>query len=768
MAEMHVEQIETKLSAALEDQDFDSSKTETLLQEYRIFCEHLILEKFHDALSKNLEAKLWDAHLRINGRFRKQLAYFLGIKGKKKSVEQRKAAKLYLTFLKSAQRFYRGYIQKLASLPGAIREITAIARSLSLDTTSSIPEADSQTSPERQHALLQSCHQTLIRLGDLSRYRESCWNNKARKKKWGPAIGYYDLAIAVDPFSGLPYNQLGIIYRTEDNPIRTLYYLYRALSAHEPPPTAFDNLCLEFKRIQEKAWEPNGLVDAPSLTEDPLTHMQCWFPLLHSLCFSGTATQEYDRLEGKILEQLCIGLNERSLDADFVCMVVLSNIAADFAAGDRWQDDPDEERKEHAFKSFQRLNIRTFSALLQSLKNERQQAMSEGNADKTDCITSSLRRLLPGLRYYSSWLISRVTLLSLHQDDTTLDRFVKEFWTVYAEALSLLIPTIRFETVPRIEYLLEEDEAILGFRPLQQGQMEQKYTISNSTTRKPKCHEVGVERLNPDTEMLCRIRDFLEDALELTRNDDIPIYFVQEKNCFVEKGAGHTSTPSGGAHHFVSVSAEGTSMMPPNPSLQIDPTDDTTSPDVPASVPSSIANIHGKVDDDLVAEPSNQSAPPPSLSSVTGNPPAQGKSVNETSYGISDSTLNALNQGHDEGARKGQQPSPSHIDSQHNKASSPPQQLLCHEDITSSSSSGRISDPTQQSQGPSQQHLPWHHHPARRIMASRYNQRHGGGNRFDEFEFHSSSILPGSSDFVRWSNNNNNDVAEATPPNGQG
>ncbi|KAL8693757.1 MAG: hypothetical protein Q9224_003695, partial [Gallowayella concinna] len=480
MAELHLEQIGTKLSAALEDQECSILKTETLLQEYRIACEHFILERFHDALdalSKNLEGKLWDAHLRINRRFRKQLADLRGSKGKKRPVEQRKAAKVYTTFLKSAQRFYRGYIQKLASLPGGIREITAIARSLSLDITSSNLEAnleaESQTSPEVQHALLQSCHQTLIRLGDLSRYRESCFNTPAKKKKWEPAIGYYDLAIAVDPCSGLPYNQVAIIYRTEGNPIRTLYYLYRALSAHEPPPTAFDNLCLEFKRIQEKAWEPDGLIDAPSLTEDPLTHMQCWFPLLHSLCFSGTATQEYDRLEGKILEQLCIGLNERSLDADFVCMVVLSNIAADFAAGDRWQDDPDEERKEHAFKSFQRLNIRTFSALLQSLKTERQQAISEGNADGTACITSSLRRILPGLRYYSSWLISRATLLSLHQDDTTLDRFVKEFWIVYAEALSLLIPTIRFETVPRIEYLLEEDEAILGFRPLQQGQMEQ-------------------------------------------------------------------------------------------------------------------------------------------------------------------------------------------------------------------------------------------------------------------------------------------------------
>ncbi|KAL8805512.1 MAG: hypothetical protein Q9200_005393 [Gallowayella weberi] len=752
-----LEQIEKKLIAALEDQEFSSPKTEILLQEYRVVCQRLTLENFGDSLSLNIEGKLWDAHLRINGRFRKQLAY--GIKGKKKSVEQRKAAKSYISFLKTAQRFYRGYIQRLASLPGGIREITAIAQNLSLETDSSVSEADKQTSPEVQHALRKSCHQILIHLGDLSRYRESCLTAKAKKKNWGPAIGYYDLAVAVDPSSGLPYNQLAIIYRTEGDPTRTLYYLYRALSAYEPPPTAFNNLCLEFRRTQEKVCEPG-----PGLIDDACTNMQRWFPLLHSLYFSGIATREYDGLEDKLLEQLCIGLNERSLDADFLCMVVLSNIAADFAAGDRWQDDPEEEQKEHAFKSFQRLNIRMFSALLQSLKTEHQQAISKSTADKTDGITSSIRRLLPGLRYYSFWLISRATLLSLHQEDMMMDRFVREFWTIYAEALSQLISVTRFEVLPRIEYLLEEDEEIIGFRPLQEGRMTQKCDFSNSSTRKPKCHEVGVGRLNPETEMLCRIRDLLEDASELAQKDDIPLQLIQGKNFFVEKGTGHTSIPVGGEQNCASVPAERKSIMPPEHPPQFEAgstTDDTTSQEAPASGPLSIA-LHEKMNDDPAAESRIQYPGSPSLSTTTYYPPAQGNPVNETSYGIGESTLNALhsiNRG-DEGPRNGQ-PTLSHIQPLHK--ASPPSPKISHESITSSSS-GRISDPTQQSQGPSQL-LPWQH-PARTIItASRYTHRHG--NRFEEFEFHSSSIVPGSSDFIRASNGNN-DVAQATPPNGQG
>ncbi|KAL8805468.1 MAG: hypothetical protein Q9182_001923 [Xanthomendoza sp. 2 TL-2023] len=549
---------------------------------------------------------------------------------------------------------------------------------------------------------------------------------------------------------------------TEGDPSRTLYYLYCALSAYEPPPTAFDNLCLEFKRTQEKACEP-----APGLIDDPSTNMQRWFPLLHSLCFSGIATREYDGLEGKVLEQLCIGHNERSLDADFLCIVVLSNIAADFAAGDRWQDDPEEEQKEYVFKTFQRLNIRMFSALLQSLKTEHQQAISECTVDKTDGITSSIRRLLPGLRYYSFWLISRATLLSLRQDDTTMDRFIKEFWVDYAEALSLLLSLTRFETLPRIEYLLEEDVEIIGFRPLQEGRMAQKCDFSNSSSRKPKCHEVGVGRLNLETEMLCRIRDLLEAAFELAQNDDIPLQFIQGKNFFVDKGTGHTSTPVGGEQNCTSVPARGKSIMPPEHPPQFEAgstTDDTTSQEAPASGPLSIA-LHEKMKDELGAGRSNQSAGPPSSSSTTTHyPSAQDNAVNETSYGIGESTLNALHTiNHDHGgARKGQQPTLSHIQPPHKALS--PSQNRSHESITSSSSSsGRITDPTQQSQ------VPWQH-PARRIItaASRYTGQRHGNNHCDDFEFHSSSIVPGSSDFVRASNGNNSNAAQATPPNGQG
>lgn len=92
-----------------------------------------------------MEAKLWEAHGKLNSKFRKHLSSVRFIRqlynrplmvlptqfreggGKRKPVEQRKVMKQYLGFIKSSQRFYRAYIQRLASHFGGILELEAVA-----------------------------------------------------------------------------------------------------------------------------------------------------------------------------------------------------------------------------------------------------------------------------------------------------------------------------------------------------------------------------------------------------------------------------------------------------------------------------------------------------------------------------------------------------------------------------------------------------------------------------------------------------------------
>ncbi|KAL9006933.1 MAG: hypothetical protein Q9188_000309 [Gyalolechia gomerana] len=557
-----------------------------------------------------------------------------GLKGKRKPVEERKAGKSYLDFIKSSQRFYRGYIQELASHFGGIHEIEAVARRFKPDGAASGKML--QMPPDLQHALLQSCHRTLIHLGDLSRYRESELNTK-KEKNWGPALGYYDLAIAIYPPSGIPCNQLAIISKSEGDHARALYHLYRAQSAPEPPPTAFANLELEFKKIRE-AWKRDYLVfDARN--ENPLSKLQHFFPLLHSHCFDSFDIGDYENLESDVLQQFTTGLKELSLETNFVNRMVLSNIAADFAAGDRWQDAPDTAQNEIAFKLFQRLNLQTFSTILQLLQAEYEHRNTENNTGSANTLGPIMRRLLPSLRYYQSWLFSRAALLSAHLGEPKMHSLIQKFWTAYIDVLTLMSWTNRFGDLPRLEYLLEEDEEIIGFKPLQEGGLQQKYLIPNTTSRKPKCHEQGVKRHHPNTEMLCRIRDFVQDATELAHSEVVPIEFAQDAGCFAIKA------PFDGENQSTSNAAHETNVLQPEDALLPDAestTDDTVSQG--ASVPLSHSTTMNQMVDDLVGpERADETTSPPSC-----RPPAStlasalGNGAEETSYGVGHSTLTAL------------------------------------------------------------------------------------------------------------------------------
>ncbi|KAL8942095.1 MAG: hypothetical protein Q9216_001861 [Gyalolechia sp. 2 TL-2023] len=703
-----------------------------------------------------------------------------GLKGKKKPVEERKAVKSYLDFVKSSQRFYRGYIQQLASQFGGIQEIEAVARRFRSDGV--VPEKVPQISPDLQHALLQSCHRTLIRLGDLSRYRESEIDAKKNKKNWGPALGYYDLAIAIYPQSGIPYNQLAIISKNEGDHARALYHLYRAQSALEPPPTAFANLELEFKKIRDAWKRDHSISDDRNDNRNPLSKLQHFFPLLHSRCFDGIDIGDYEKLERDVLQKFSAGLKDRTLETNFVNRMALSNIAADFAAGDRWQDAPDTIQHELAFKLFQRLNLRTFTTLLHLLQAEYKDRSIEGSTDNVDVIGPIMRRLLPSLRYYQSWLLCRAALLSAHLGEPKMLSLIQIFWTTYAEVLRLMSLTTRFADLPRHEYLLEEDEEIIGFRPLQEGALQQKHLIPNSMSRKPKCNEQGVKRHHPNTEMLCRIRDFVEDAIELAHSEFVPIDFAHDAGSFSLKA------PFSGENQSTSTTAHETNIPQPEDTVPLDAestTDDAVSQG--ASLPLSHSATMNQMVDDLVgpnrvveADPFPSHRPPTStLASALEN------GANETSYGVGHSTLTALdfvNRVRSWSPKSPTQDAPNPtLPSIMNSPFAPRPE---EEPVLTRSPAGKRKTPTHSPQL-SQQHIPKYSldstvssmsdptlpsltphlhrlHPSAKNQISRKPQ-HQSAN-MGNFDFDSSNVVVGSS----FPYDTRDRAIQPTPPNGQG
>ena len=99
-------------------------------------CQNLIFVDYDVSTSKVVEPRLWEAHGQVNKRFRSFLAKFRDRDGKKKHVERRKAEKLYLDFIKSSMRFYRGLIQRLASHFRGVPEVFEVARKFNLDSKS--------------------------------------------------------------------------------------------------------------------------------------------------------------------------------------------------------------------------------------------------------------------------------------------------------------------------------------------------------------------------------------------------------------------------------------------------------------------------------------------------------------------------------------------------------------------------------------------------------------------------------------------------------
>ncbi|KAI9877059.1 MAG: hypothetical protein M1830_004909 [Pleopsidium flavum] len=554
---------EKELQATLAEKDPTFRDIDHLVAQYRSKCENVIFQDFDFATSKNVEARLWDAHVKINNRFRKNLSRVSGLcymalfqttlscgqfhdeDNKRRPVEKRKTVKHYLDFIKSSQRFYRGFIQRLSSHFGNIPELLEVAHRCNLDTLS--VEISAHGSPHLRQLVLLSCHQSLVRLGDLSRYRETELVTKDRN--WGPAIGYYDLAGTIYPVSGASHNQLAVIALADGNHLRATYHLYRALAVEEPHQTAKRNLEIEFKKILA-AWDKGELISKGPARDGSGADKAFlgWFMRLHARCYKGIEFTEHDELENEVLSQLAVDLKERSLE-----------------------DDPKSRDNFQAFFFFQRLNVKTFFTFLQILQPELERFAGEestagdvnGPSKGLEKVTAVARRILPALRHYSSWLVSNAALLIAEVGDTSLNVQIKELWKIYANTLTLLAATFPVSELPNIEYLLEEDVDTLGFKPFTKDRTWKRYfhdERQESRDRKSKWNDRGVERHHPNVEMLGRIRDFLIDGLTLATDESIPLNLVHGTAQFTYQEEGLPSellaSPSGHQATLSSTSIE--------------------------------------------------------------------------------------------------------------------------------------------------------------------------------------------------------------------
>lgn len=286
---------------------------------FRLGCVSTIFIDFEYAIAENAEYVLWQQHVALNVEYRRKLGR---LKGNSVAVERRKVEKIYNHFLRTSQQFYKGFVQRLAArynIPALKRMAQGIGMEL-------LPEKDViDPSPDLSSQVHKSCHSTLIRLGDLARYRVQASHKKGG---YANALAYYSLARDLLPDAGFSWHQMGIVSLEEGQHLDVLYHFYRALSVKNPHPNAKSNLENEFKIIQGPS-KQKGRATTPS----PHDALIVWFVKLHALLYKGDNFSGQQReLEQEVLHRLETAAKDTKCGGMLMKMALANMAAYDVAS----------------------------------------------------------------------------------------------------------------------------------------------------------------------------------------------------------------------------------------------------------------------------------------------------------------------------------------------------------------------------------------------------------------------------------------------------
>lgn len=279
---------------------------------YRLACIETIWPDLRAAKERSVEDALWQTHTQVTKAYRKVLAR---LHGHEHAVLRRKLERLYSAYLKTAQYFYRGYLQRVCARYD-MKDLKRIARQAELDEIP-VPDTDKvdAAATKLEEIVRDSCHKTLIYLGDLARYRTLL---RPKDRKWEGALAYYFLANDLIPESGYGHHQCGVIYVEAEDHLQVVYHFYRAMVCDMPHPNAPANLEREFRDLQKRK---GGEIKHALAT---------WFVKLHAFYYQGKEFAERKELESEVDHRLALAMKSGTglgSETDLV-KIVLINITA--------------------------------------------------------------------------------------------------------------------------------------------------------------------------------------------------------------------------------------------------------------------------------------------------------------------------------------------------------------------------------------------------------------------------------------------------------
>ncbi|KAK4239979.1 hypothetical protein C8A03DRAFT_42441 [Achaetomium macrosporum] len=481
-------------------------KVEKLMETYRLRCIETIWLDIRAANEKGAEDALWQVHTFVTKAYRKVLGK---LQGNDHVVLRRKLEKLYSTNLKTAQYFYRGYLQRTCARYD-MKDLRRIARQAELEEMP-VPDEDKvdPATAQLQDIVKSSCHKTLIYLGDLARYRTLL---RPKDRKWEGALAYYQLANELIPESGYGHHQCSVIYVETEDHLDVVYHLYRALACAIPHPNAPANLEREFRDLQKRK---SGGTQHALLT---------WFVKLHAFYAQGKEFAERKELESEVDHRLAVAMKTGTgygSDMDLF-KIVLINITAFAAAQDKiranWTDEGS-----MACQYILLLNIRMIHAIARLLGEEiadlikresaEVPAAGPGAAAQAETtmtkFTPAFNRVLPLLRIYMPWLCSYGSQLVEFQ--AHLEPHFGTMCTTLSNTLTLLFELLASK--PQfgnpVPWRFPEDEMTLGIQCLNGPELHNGCQLYyDAFTLKPKPR--------PDDVTFTRALDVLLCALDVS------------------------------------------------------------------------------------------------------------------------------------------------------------------------------------------------------------------------------------------------------------
>lgn len=462
---------------------------------------------------------MWELHIYINKAYRD--LFNERLRGQPHVVTKRKVEKLYNNYLKTAHDFYKGYFQRLQTLHG-LPQLPRINSVLELQ-----PPAvdDRQGHVVTAEAAQKSFHSTLLRLGDLSR-----WRHKARPRADGTkmALLYYALAHDLKPTSGDAHHQMGMMYTEEHNHLLVVYHLYRSLAIEFPHANSTLNLEIEFKQLLNSS-TPTRRTGTP----DPDESFSNWFVMLHAHFAKGEAFSQQSELEQTVLHRLETMLKKPGT-LPLVLKMVLINIAAYYVTLSRVQKD----WSGGASKSCEfvlGMNVRwvvvisrLFQAELQEFSKAAAPAKETAENGKppkhTVKFSPFTENLLPLMRVYMDWLyIYRADIVKYQGH---LGGHIFDMYRILAQVLTTILKEFNGQQMEASPYLLPEDVVALGMKPFDGPNMAPACRLHLAFGRddfKPHWEDTGLPRKEPDAEMRARVYDLMNCGFSLALDDAFPL-----------------------------------------------------------------------------------------------------------------------------------------------------------------------------------------------------------------------------------------------------